>query len=128
MDVLRCRSPEMVEKEILMHFIAYNAIPLLMVEAATEVGQMPCRLSFKASVQALRHWEPLFSRTNDPKEQRRLLGSLRSSIAGHLVPYRPGRRQPRCVKRRPKPFALLTAPRHQMVEIPHRGRYHAKAA
>lgn len=47
MDVLRCRSPEMVEKEILMHFIAYNAIPLLMVEAATEVGQMPRRLSFK---------------------------------------------------------------------------------
>lgn len=128
MDVLRCRSREMVEKEILMHFIAYNAIRLLMVEAADEAGQVPRRLSFKASIQALRQWEPLFSRTSDPREQRRLLVALRSSIAGHLVSYRPGRREPRCVKRRPKPFALLTAPRHQMIEIPHRGRYRAKAA
>lgn len=128
MDVLRCRSPEMVEKEILMHFIAYNAIRLLMVEAATEVDQAPRRLSFKASIQALRQWEPLFSRTNDPREQRRLMRALRSSIAGHLLPHRPGRREPRCVKRRPKPFPLLTAPRHQMVEIPHRSRYHANGA
>lgn len=128
MDVLRCRSPEMVEKEILMHFIAYNAIRLLMVEAAAEVGQAPRRLSFKGSIQALRQWEPQFSQTSDPQEQRRLLGALRSSIAGHLVPPRPGRQEPRCVKRRPKPFALLTAPRHLMAEIPHRGRYHANAA
>ena len=128
MDVLRCRSPEMVEKEILMHFIAYNAIRLLMLEAATAAGQAPRRLSFKGSVQALRQWEPQFSRTSDPGEQRRLAGALRASIAGHLVPQRPERREPRCVKRRPKPFALLTAPRHLMVDIPHRGRYRAKAA
>lgn len=128
MDVLRCRSPEMVEKEILMHFIAYNAIRLLILEAAVEDGQVPRRLSFKGSVQALRQWEPKFSQASGLQEQRRLLGALRASIAGHLVPHRPGRREPRCVKRRPKPFALLTAPRHQMVEIPHRGRYHAKAA
>ncbi len=128
MDVLRCRSPKMVEKEILMHFIAYNALRLLRVESAAEVGHAPRRLSFKGSVQALRQWEPQFSQTNDPNEQRRLLETLRSSIARHLVPCRPGRREPRCVKRRPKPFALLTAPRHQMVEIPHRGRYHAKQA
>lgn len=128
MDVLRCRSPEMVEKEILMHFIAYNAIRLLVVEAAAEVNQAPRRMSFKASIQALRQWEPQFSRTSDSREQRRLLDTLRASIAGHCVPNRPGRREPRCVKRRPKPFALLTAPRHQMIEIPHRGRYRANAA
>jgi Transposase DDE domain/Insertion element 4 transposase N-terminal len=128
MDVLRCRSPEMVEKEILMHFIAYNAIRLLMVEAAVEVGQVSRRLSFKSSIQALRQWEPKFSQASGLQEQRRLLGALRSSIAGHLVPHRPGRQEPRCVKRRPKPFALLTVPRHQMIEIPHRGRYHANAA
>lgn len=128
MDVLRCRSPRMVEKEILMHFIAYNAIRLLMVEAAAEVGQVSRRLSFKSSIQALRQWEPQFSQASGLQEQRRLLGALRSSIARHLVPHRPGRQEPRCVKRRPKPFALLTTPRHQMIEIPHRGRYHANAA
>jgi len=128
MDVLRCRSEEMVEKEILMHFIAYNAIRVLMVEAADEAAQAPRRLSFKGSVQALRQWEPQFSRTCDSREQQRMLAMLRSSIAAHLVAPRPGRREPRCVKRRPKPHALLTAPRHQMIEIPHRGRYRAKAA
>ncbi len=128
MDVLRCRSPEMMEKEILMHFIAYNAIRLLMIEAAAEVNQAPRRMSFKASIQALRQWEPQFSRTSDPREQRRLLDTLRASIAGHCVPNRPGRREPRCVKRRPKPFALLTAPRHQMIEILYRGRHRANAA
>lgn len=128
MDVLRCRSSEMVEKEILMHFIAYNAIRLLIVEAANEAGQVPRRLSFKASIQALRQWEPLFSRASDPREQRRLFDTLRSTIAKYIVPYRPGRRGPRCVKRRPKPFALLTAPRHQMIETPHRSRYRPNVA
>lgn len=128
MDVLRCRSPEMVEKEILMHFIAYNAIRLLMLEAAAEADQTLCRLSFKGTIQALRQWEPLFSKAFDPREKRHLMASLRSSIAGHLVPCRPGRKEPRCVKRRPKPFALLTSPRHQMIEIPHRSRYRAKTA
>lgn len=128
MDILRCRSPEMVTKEILMHFIAYNAIRLLMLEAAADAAQLPRRLSFKGSVQALRQWEGKFGRTDDPREQQRLLASLRASIANLVVPHRPGRREPRCVKRRPKPFALLTAPRHQMIEIPHRGRYHAKMA
>ena len=128
MDVLRCRSPDMAKKEILMHFIAYNAIRLLMLEAAGTTGQTPRRLSFKGSVQALRQWEPQFNRAGDAQEQRRLLVTLRALIAGHVVPHRPGRREPRCVKRRPKPFALLTAPRHQMIETPHRSRYRAKTA
>lgn len=128
MDVLRCRSPQMVEKEILMHLIAYNAIRLLMTEAVDQGEQAPRRLSFKASIQALRQWEPQFNNTTDQREQRRLMGTLRASIAGLAVPHRPGRKEPRCLKRRPKPFALLTAPRHQMIEIPHRGRYRAKEA
>lgn len=128
MEVLRCRSPAMVKKEILMHFIAYNAIRLLIVEAAAEAGHVARRLSFKGSVQALRQWEPQFSNESDPRAQRRLMDGLRSSIAAHLVPHRPGRREPRCVKRRPKPFALLTAPRDQMIEIPHRSRYRANVA
>jgi len=128
MEVLRCRSPAMVKKEILMHFIAYNAIRLLIVEAAAGAGHVARRLSFKGSVQALRQWEPQFSNESDPRAQRRLMDGLRSSIAGHLVPHRPGRREPRCVKRRPKPFALLTAPRYQMIEIPHRSRYRANVA
>jgi hypothetical protein len=129
MDVLRCRTPALVKKEILMHFIAYNALRLLIVDAAQEVRQSSRRISFKGSIQALRQWAPQFCRLhNDPPERRRLMGLLREAIAANQVIHRPGRREPRCVKRRPKPFALLTAPRHQIIEIPHRSRYHAGTA
>jgi hypothetical protein len=129
MDVLRCRTPDLVRKEILMHFIAYNAVRRLIVDAAKAVECAPRRISFKASIQALRQWEPQFHRwPADASEQRRLLGSLREAIGARQVTPRPGRREPRCLKRRQKPFALLTAPRHQMVETPHRSRYRAKQA
>ncbi|WP_241084938.1 transposase [Candidatus Vondammii sp. HM_W22] len=49
MGILRCRTPAMVEEEILMHLIAYNAIRLLI----TEVKQAPRRISVKAGIQAL---------------------------------------------------------------------------
>jgi IS4 transposase len=52
MDVLRCKTPAMVRKEILMHFIAYNAIRLLMFDAALQAKQRPRRLSFKATLKA----------------------------------------------------------------------------
>ena len=126
MDVLRCRTPSLVRKEILMHFIAYNAVRLLMLDAADLVQTTPRRISFKASIQALRQWENQFNKAiTDAQEQRRLVGLLRDTIAASLVPERPGRREPRCLKRRLKPFALLTTHRHQMIETPHRSRYHA---
>ena len=127
MDVLRCRTPALVRKEVLMHFIAYNAVRRLILDAANAVECAPRRISFKASVQALRQWEPqLHRRATDASERQRLLGSLRTAIGARQVTARPGRREPRCLKRRPKPFALLTVPRHQMVETPHRSRYRAK--
>jgi hypothetical protein len=129
MDILRCRTPTMVNKEILMHLIAYNAIRRLMCDAAKGVEQAPRQISFKASVQALRQWEPLFNSTDLSDRKRcRLAVSLIQAIAANVITPRPGRREPRCVKRRPKPYAMLTAPRHEMIEIPHRGRYTAKQA
>jgi Transposase DDE domain len=126
MDVLRCRTPALVRKEILMHFIAYNAVRLLMLDAADQAQTAPRRISFKASIQALRQWEPQFNKAiTDAREQRRLVGLLRNTIAASLILERPGRREPRCLKRRLKPFALLTTHRHQMIEIPHRSRDHA---
>ena len=129
MDVLRCRTPDLVKKEILMYLIAYNAVRRLIVDAANTVECAPRRISFKASIQAMRQWEPqLHQRAADDSERRRLLATLRAAIGARQVTARPGRREPRCVKRRPKPFALLTAPRHQMIEVSHRGRYRANVA
>ncbi len=129
MDILRCLTPAMVNKEILMHLIAYNSVRLLMVDAAKAVQLAPRRISFKASIQALRQWEPLLNQKGlKEHERRRLMSLLRDAIAATVLTQRPGRREPRCLKRRPKPYALLTAPRHQMEEIPHRNKYYAKQA
>ena len=129
MDILRCRTPAMVNKEILMHLITYNTIRLLMVDAANAVQQAPRRISFKASIQALRQWEPQLNRKDlNEQELRRLMSLLRDAIAASMLTHRPGRREPRCRKRRPKPFPLLTAPRHQMKEVPHPNKYYAKPA
>ena len=124
MDILRCKTPDMVRKEIIMHFIAYNCIRCLMLEAAKKKSMRVRRISFKGSVQALRQWEPHLNQAKlSLKEQVRLIGHLYESIAGNIVPERPGRREPRAVKRRRKNFAQLTAPRHEIIEIPHRAKY-----
>ena len=129
MDILRCKTPDMVRKEIVMHLIAYNCIRYLMVEAAQQTGEQVRRISFKGSVQALRQWEPHLNQTKiSHQEQRRLIQLLYESIADYIVPERPGRSEPRAVKRRPKSYQLLTAPRHEMKVTLHRSRYHAKGA
>ena len=129
MDILRCKSPAMVQKEILMHFIVYNCIRHLMLEAARQKDRLPRQISVKASIQALRQWVPLLNGTDlKSVEQRRVLAPLYQAIAATVLPERPGRREPRCVKRRPKPFQLMTAPRDVMREIPHRSKYRAESA
>ena len=129
MDILRCRTPAMVRKEILMHLIVYNCIRLLMLNAAKERKVSQRRISFKASVQALRQWEPMLNRRDlDARERRRLMVLLREAIAATIVLSRPGRSEPRCRKRRPKNFQLMTSPRHEMCVIPHRDRYRAEKA
>jgi len=100
-------NPALVRKEVLMHFIAYNAVRRLIVDAANAVECAPRRISFKASIQALRQREPqLHQRTADASERQRLLGALHAAIGARQITTRPGRREPRCLKRRPKPFAL----------------------
>ncbi len=129
MDILRCKSPAMVHKEILMHFIAYNSIRWLMLEATSQQGIAPRKISVKGCIQALRQWQPLLNKSElNSSERRRLMSLLYEAIAGSRLCERPGRSEPRCVKRRPKPFQLMTAPRQVMRETPHRGKYRAGQA
>lgn len=129
MDILRCKSPEMVKKEITMYFIAYNCIRRLMLDAIGKTGLDRSRISFKGSVQAVRQWEPFLVQIKSCREQKmRLMTSLYQSIISYIVPERPGRQEPRCKKRRPNSYQLLTRPRHEMVEIKHRSRYRAEPA
>jgi len=129
MEILRCQTPEMIRKEIMMHFIAYNCIRHLMFEAAREACIPVRSVSFKGSLQALRNWEPHLNQAKISKTERlRLIGDLYEAITDTPIPHRPGRSEPRCRKRRPKNYQLLTEARSEMKEIPHRNRYYAKTA
>jgi hypothetical protein len=129
MDILRCKTPEMIRKEILMHFIAYNCIRRLMCEAAKDVDLKTRVVSFKGSVQALRNWEPHLNQANISRPERfRLISALYEAMTNTPLIQRPGRSEPRCLKRRKKNYQLMTLPRHEMKEIQHRNRYHAAAA
>jgi len=129
MDILRCQTPEMIRKEILMHFIAYNCIRHLMFEAAREACLPVRSVSFKGSLQALRNWEPHLNQAKISNAERfRLISDLYEAITDTPIRHRPGRSEPRCCKRRPKNYQMLTAPRSEMKEIPHRHKYHAEIA
>lgn len=129
MDILRCQTPEMIRKEILMHFIAYNCIRRLMCEAAKEVDLKVRIVSFKGSVQALRNWAPHLNQAKISRAERfRLISDLYEAMTNSPITQRPGRSEPRCLKRRKKNYQLMTSPRHEMREIPHRNRYYAATA
>jgi hypothetical protein len=123
MDQLRCKSPEMAEKELLAYLVAHNLVRCLMAEAVAchQVGLE--RVSFKGTVDALRQFSDAISRATNRTLRRQLWEDLLLSLARDLVRLRPNRTEPRAVKRRPKPYPLLNKHRRKFVEISHRSRY-----
>lgn len=121
MDILRCKTPDMVHKEIVIHFIVYNAIRQLMFESAEYSKTELRHVSFKASIQALRQWEPHLNQLTHSNKWA-VLHQLYQIITHKKLLERPGRREPRVVKRRPKNYQRMTQPRHLMQETPHRGK------
>ncbi len=123
MEVLRCQTPAMVLKELEMYLTAYNFIRCLMAESAALHDRSLEQISFKGSVDAVRQYSPLIAQAPSRKKQQRLIQQLLKVLALDLVPKRPGRREPRAVKRRPKPYPLLTKKRHLFQEISHPSSY-----
>ena len=112
MDVLRCKSPEMVEKEIWMHLLAYNLIRGVMAQAAKAHDKQPRQLSFKGTLQTMTAFQDALRRAT-PVARERLVQAMLDAIAQHEVADRPGRFEPRANKRRPKPTRFLMEPRRQ---------------
>jgi len=123
MEVLRCKSPQLLHKELEMFFIAYNLIRCLMVQAGTTNDVELDRMSFKGTVDSVRQFSLAIVQARSKKKQNQLIVELLEVIARDEVPDRPDRREPRAVKRRPKAFPLLNKPRDQYQEIAHRNRY-----
>ena len=122
MDILRCKTPEMIQKELTMHLIAYNLIRLTMVQAALKAQRNVERISFKATLQAVRQWAPCIDRAEEEKREQ-LYQSMLTAIGRVPIPNRPNRTEPRVKKRRAKNYQLMTKPRKEMKEAPHRSRY-----
>jgi hypothetical protein len=112
MDVLRCKSPEMVRKEVWAHFLAYNLIRGVMARAADDAGICPRALSFKGALQTMREFAERLLEANEENSEN-LLERLLVAIATHRVADRPDRVEPRARKRRPKPYPNLRGPRHK---------------
>jgi hypothetical protein len=123
MELLRCQTPDMAEKELLIYLIAYNLIRCLMAEAVALADVEMQRLSFKGTIDALRQFTLAIEREPAKRRRRRLWNRLLATLALDLVPLRPGRNEPRAIKRRPKAYQLLNKPRHVFREVPHRSRY-----
>ena len=114
MDVLRCKTPELVRKEIWTHILAYNLVRTVMAQAATEHGLEPRSISFKGAVQTLAAFQPVIAiqGQRDLAHLNELYQQLLDAIAIHRVADRPDRYEPRLRKRRPQHYAFLRKPRH----------------
>lgn len=123
MDVLRCLSPQMIQKELAMHRIAYNLVRAFMQQASIQHHVALPRLSFKGTLDALDHFaQAIHACTGKPRKQSALLQELLRTIAADLLSIRPGRSEPRAKKRRAKNYHLLTKPRRKMRVPSHRNR------
>ncbi|MEE8057087.1 MAG: IS4 family transposase [Pseudomonadales bacterium] len=112
METFSCKTPEMIEKEMWIYLLAYNLIRLVMVQSASLADLLPRQISFKHTLQiwlAYRHQQGTID--NDKS-----LNVLCVLIAENCVGHRPGRIEPRAVKRRPKPYPLLMKPRSEARE------------
>ena len=107
---LRCKTPEMVEKEIWMHCLAYNLVRQTMAEAARKHGHLPRHLSLKGAVQTLNSFAPYVGRA---LQRARVWDELLKAISTHIVGNRPNRIEPRKLKYRPGKYTYMTRPRTQ---------------
>ncbi|MBG6078299.1 IS4 family transposase, partial [Polaromonas sp. CG_9.11] len=110
MDTLRCKSPAMAVKEVAAHLLAYNLARSVMAQAAHGARVRPRELSFKGALQQLRAFSPVLLGCG-AHAIGQLHALLLTTIGRVLCPKRPGRVEPRAVKRRPKNMRSLTQPR-----------------
>lgn len=110
MDMLSCKTPQMVRKEIGIHFLAYNFIRIIIAEASIKHHALPNHISFKGTVQLINGMIPHFL-TGNAHANKTMYLELLKQIVKNKVGNRPGRLEPRVVKRRRKPFPALNRPR-----------------
>jgi len=112
MDVLRCKTPAMVRKEIWGHLLVYNLLRAAMAQAALRHGVVPRQVSLQGARQTLTAFHSLLAQLPST-EWESIVSIVLRAVASHRVGTRPDRYEPRACKRRPKPYPLLRVPRQQ---------------
>ena len=123
MDMLRCKTPELVRKEIWTHILAYNLIRTIMAQAATKHGVEPRTISFKGAIQTLQAFQPVIAiqGQRDAELRRRLYQQLLDAVAVHSVADRPDRFEPRRRKQPHRKHEYLNVPRHELKRLMAKG-------
>ena len=115
MDILRCKTPELVRKEIWTHILAYNLIRTIIAQAAAKHNVEPRTISFKGAIQTLEAFQPLIAAQGACVSSRRsLYNRLLDAVVTHRVADRPNRFEPRQRKRRQKKYDRMMKPRNQL--------------
>lgn len=113
MEMLRCLSPAMVEKEAVLYLIAHNLIRIVMAQAALAYEVPIQRLSFKGCLDAVRQFNHAMCQARTKRKRHQLWEELLRTVAADQVPDRPDRREPRAIKRKKNRYPNLNAPRHK---------------
>jgi hypothetical protein len=110
MDMIHCKTPEMVRKALWAHFLGYNLVRKVAAQAAQEHGLTPRQISFAGTMQTLEvfRWYLLASADSERPEAYRVLFL---AVATHIVGNRPDRIEPRRLKRRYDKYSHLRMPR-----------------
>ena len=111
MDCLRCKTPELVRKEIWTHALAYNLIRTIMAQAASRHAMEPRSISFKGTLQTLEAFQPMIAvqgQSNSTTRQQ-FYEQLLVAVAAHRLADRPDRFDPR----RHKHYVPLAVPRQE---------------
>ncbi len=123
MDILRCKTPELVRKEIWTHMLAYNLIRAVMAQAASRHDLQPREISFKGTVQTLAAFQPLisFQGHQGATFRQQVYLQLLEAVASHRVADRPDRFEPRQRKRNPRKAQKMTKPRWELKRLMRKG-------
>jgi hypothetical protein len=120
MEMLRGHTAQMVQKELYTHLISHNLIRCIMAQSALE-HELPLeRISFKGTLDALRHFTHAMARSTSRKKRRKLWDQLLATLAADQIPERLGRREPRAIKRKKAKYPRLNTARKQFIDHPKR--------
>jgi hypothetical protein len=120
MEMLSCQSPEMIAKELQLHLIAHNLVRVIAAQAASMHQASIDRISFKGTLDALRQFSLAMSQARTKRLRCRLKEELLRTLAADSVPHRPGRREPRAVKRQKNKYPRLSCSRRSFRDRPKR--------